>query len=207
MQTDHWVLHMMNLMLKRGARAWCKCTCNTSRRPGALVGRVLYSCTWNWGGKVLYSCIWNWGGRVLYSCTWNWSGRVLYSCTWNWGGRVLYSCIWNWGGRVLYICDSGVFTCRALHYCNHLNVKHPSSYHVSRGWVLSAFFYCFLPTTSNFNDRWHPRKRQSHFHLSFATDNHILMYKTYKIIADTNEYDISVQLFVSDTAQSFKGRL
>lgn len=57
----------------------------------------------------------------------------------------------------------------------------------------------------NFNDRWQLRKGQSHLHLFIATDNHILMYKTFEITVDTNEYDLSLKLFVSGVAQHLRG--
>jgi hypothetical protein len=59
--------------------------------------------------------------------------------------------------------------------------------------------------SSNFNDRWQLRKGHTHLHLFIATDNHILMYKTYEITVDTNEYDVSLKLFVSGVAQCLMG--
>jgi hypothetical protein len=57
----------------------------------------------------------------------------------------------------------------------------------------------------NFNDRWQLRRGQSHLIRLIATDNHILMYKTFEITVDTNEYDLSLKLFVNGVAQCLRG--
>lgn len=59
--------------------------------------------------------------------------------------------------------------------------------------------------SSNFNDRWQLRKGQAHLRLFIATDNHILMYKMYEITVDTNEYDLTLKLFISGVAQCLMG--